>query len=121
MGAGNSSNFTACVNATNQIGNAIKLSASGDTNSTAYIVYYFDSSNPTNWLLCRRTNGVAQIQIVAQNLTNTGTWRAPMDELIPIGPVSVSVQLPAGVRGKQVRLLVSKATAKAVSPALPPK
>jgi hypothetical protein len=47
------------------------------------------------------------------NLTNAGTWRAPVDELIPIGPVSVSVQLPAGVRGKQVRLLVSKATAKA--------
>src|ERR1017187_4965959 len=29
--------FTACGNQTNQIGNALKLCASGDTNSTAYI------------------------------------------------------------------------------------
>jgi len=47
------------------------------------------------------------------NLTNAGTWRAPVDELIQIGPLSVRVQLPSGVRGRQVRLLVSRATAKA--------
>ena len=36
--------FTACGNATNQVGNAIKLSASGDTNSPAYVIYYFDTN-----------------------------------------------------------------------------
>jgi hypothetical protein len=47
------------------------------------------------------------------NLTSAGTWRAPVDELIQIGPLSVRVQLPAGVRGRQVRLLVSETRAKA--------
>jgi Tfp pilus assembly protein PilW len=70
VGNGNNTSFTAVGNATNQIGNAIKLSSSGDTNTTEYIVYYFDT---TNCQLCRRSNGVAQVQIVAQNLTNSGT------------------------------------------------
>jgi hypothetical protein len=41
------------------------------------------------------------------NLTNSGTWRAPIDELIPIGPVQVKVKLPEGVPGRSARLLVS--------------
>lgn len=41
------------------------------------------------------------------NLTNEGTWRGPIDELIPIGPVRVRVRLPDDVRGRQIRLLVS--------------
>jgi hypothetical protein len=28
------------------------------------------------------------------NLTNAGTWRAPVDALIPVGPLSVRVKLP---------------------------
>jgi hypothetical protein len=47
------------------------------------------------------------------NLTNAGTWRAPVDELIRIGPLSVRVQLPVGVRGNHIQLLVSKASTKA--------
>jgi Hypothetical glycosyl hydrolase 6 len=43
------------------------------------------------------------------NLTNTGTWRAPVDELIPIGPLNVSVRLPTGV-GRRVQFLVAKAS-----------
>jgi hypothetical protein len=46
------------------------------------------------------------------NLTNAGTWRAPVDELIPVGPMTVRVQLPAGVRGNRIQLLVSKRSAK---------
>ncbi len=46
------------------------------------------------------------------NLTNAGTWRAPVDELIPVGPLSVRVQLPAGVRGNRLQLLVSKRPAR---------
>jgi hypothetical protein len=41
------------------------------------------------------------------NLTNAGTWRAPVDELIPVGPLQVSVQLPQGVTGRSVRMLVA--------------
>ena len=62
--------FTACGNATNQIGNALKLSTSGDTNSTAFIIYCFDT-NACN--LYRMTNGVTPFQIIAQSLTNSGT------------------------------------------------
>ncbi len=47
------------------------------------------------------------------NLTNAGTWRAPVDELIPIGPLKVKVQLPDGIRGNRVQLLVSKRPVKA--------
>ena len=47
------------------------------------------------------------------NLTNAGTWRAPVDELIRIGPLVVRVQLPAGVRGNHVQLLAAKARTRA--------
>ncbi len=41
------------------------------------------------------------------NLTNEGTWRGPIDELIPVGPIRVGVRLIEGTRGNRVRLLVS--------------
>jgi hypothetical protein len=41
------------------------------------------------------------------NLTSAGTWRQPVHELIPIGPLQVRVELPADVNGKRARLLVS--------------
>ena len=47
------------------------------------------------------------------NLTSAGSWRAPIDELIPVGPFKVSVRLPKEVRGSAVRLLVSPAPAAA--------
>ncbi len=46
------------------------------------------------------------------NLTSAGTWRSPMDELIPIGPLAVRVRLPREVPGKSARLLVSGAAPK---------
>jgi len=42
------------------------------------------------------------------NLTSAGTWRAPVDELISIGPLHIRVRLPEDVRGKSVSLLVSQ-------------
>jgi hypothetical protein len=45
------------------------------------------------------------------NLTPTG-W-SPVDELIPVGPVTVRVRLPQGVRGRSARLLVA---GRAVTP-----
>jgi hypothetical protein len=41
------------------------------------------------------------------NLTSAATWRAPLEELIPLGPLQVTVRLPQDVPGKTVRLLVS--------------
>jgi len=41
------------------------------------------------------------------NLTNAGTWRQPVHELIAVGPFQVRVRLPEDVRGKSLRLLVS--------------
>jgi len=43
------------------------------------------------------------------NLTNEGTWRAPVDELIRVGPLAIRLKLPADVRGRSAQLLVSKA------------
>ncbi len=45
------------------------------------------------------------------NLTSAGTWRAPVDELIPVGPLTVKVKLPEGVPGKRLLLAVSGGTA----------
>jgi hypothetical protein len=67
VGNGTAASFTACTNAMNQVGNALRVSANGNTNSTAYVTYYFDTNQCQ---LCRVTNGVATIQILAQNLTN---------------------------------------------------
>jgi hypothetical protein len=42
------------------------------------------------------------------NLTNEGTWRAPLDELIAVGPLTVRVKLPDDVKGHGGQYLVSK-------------
>jgi hypothetical protein len=44
------------------------------------------------------------------NLTSANTWRAPVEEVIPVGPLKVSVRLPQGVAGQSARLLVSGGT-----------
>jgi hypothetical protein len=41
------------------------------------------------------------------NLTSAGTWRQPVDELIPIGPVKLRVKIPDGISGSNLKLLVS--------------
>jgi hypothetical protein len=40
------------------------------------------------------------------NLTSAGTWRAPVHELIPVGPLQVRVRLPQGVQPKRMKMLV---------------
>ena len=45
------------------------------------------------------------------NLTNPGTWRAPIDEYFPVGPLDVRVKLPAEVRAQTAQLRVSGGTA----------
>lgn len=49
------------------------------------------------------------------NLTNAGTWRQPVDELIPVGPLRVRIKLPESVRGRKARLLVARQTISAPS------
>jgi len=48
------------------------------------------------------------------NLTSEATWRAPVDELIRVGPFKVTIPVPARATKPRARLLVSGA-APAVS------
>ena len=41
------------------------------------------------------------------NLISAGTWRAPIDEYISIGPISVRIKLSEDVPGRNIRMLVS--------------
>jgi hypothetical protein len=41
------------------------------------------------------------------NLISAGTWRGPIDEFIPIGPISVKIRLTKDVPGKNLNMLVS--------------
>jgi hypothetical protein len=41
------------------------------------------------------------------NLTSAGTWRAPVEELIPVGPFKVKIKLPQGAGASSARLLVA--------------
>jgi hypothetical protein len=49
------------------------------------------------------------------NLISAGTWRGPIDELIPIGPLQVKVKLPADVKGRTAQLLVAGRTTPAAT------
>jgi len=49
------------------------------------------------------------------NLTSAGTWRAPIDELIPVGPFTLKLRLPKDVAGGRVQLLVAN---RSVTPAI---
>lgn len=41
------------------------------------------------------------------NLTSAGTWRQPVDEFIPVGPITVKVKLPEDVNGDYPNLMVT--------------
>lgn len=47
------------------------------------------------------------------NLTSAATWRPPLDELIPVGPLRIKVRLPQGVKPGTARTLVAGASAPA--------
>jgi hypothetical protein len=42
------------------------------------------------------------------NLTGAGTWRAPVHELVAVGPLKVRVKLDAGVAGRSLKRLVAR-------------
>lgn len=41
------------------------------------------------------------------NLISAGTWRTPIDEFIPIGPIKVKIKLTKDIQGKNINMLVS--------------
>jgi hypothetical protein len=42
------------------------------------------------------------------NLTSAGTWRQPVDELIPLGPFKIRIRIPDDVSGMNLKTLVSE-------------
>ena len=44
------------------------------------------------------------------NLTSEATWRAPLDELIRVGPFRITMPLPPRVAKPRARLLVADTT-----------
>jgi len=49
------------------------------------------------------------------NLTSAGTWRQPVHELIPVGPLRVQLKPPAKVDGRRASLLVAGKTVSVTS------
>jgi hypothetical protein len=62
-----------------------------------------------------RQDGRLIVHIV--NLSNEGAWRTPVQEILPVGPLNISVELPAEMRPGQVQLLVSGQTVPFVTEA----
>ncbi len=62
---------------------------------------------------CHRYRQPGRLILHLVNLTSAGTWRQPVHELIPIGPLRLRLKLPADVRGKRARLLVTEQTVAA--------
>jgi hypothetical protein len=48
------------------------------------------------------------------NLTSAGSWRAPVEELIPVGPIRIRVRAPAGFHARTISRRVSGGTERAV-------
>ena len=82
----------------NLLTNAVRWAARGNIPLTVDGAGFIDCH-----LYCQRDHVILQLV----NLTNAGTWRQPVDELIPVGPLRVRVKLPAGVNGQRSRLLVA--------------
>ena len=56
---------------------------------------------------CHLYRQLGRVILHLVNLTNAGAWRAPVEELIPVGPLQVRVQLPPEVRGHHGESLVA--------------
>ena len=57
---------------------------------------------------CHLYRQPARLVLHVVNLTSAATWRQPLDEFIPIGPLSIKIKLPEGVTGKDIRSKVGK-------------
>ncbi len=56
---------------------------------------------------CRLYHQSGRLVLHVVNLTSAGTWRTPVHELIPIGPLQIRVRPPDDVAGTTVRSLVT--------------
>ena len=56
---------------------------------------------------CRMYRQPGHVILHVLNLTSAGTWRAPVEELIPIGPHQIDVQLKDGTNFRRARLLTN--------------
>lgn len=61
----------------------------------------------TGLLDCNIYHQTGRLILHIVNLTSSGTWRQPVDEFIPVGPVTVKIKLPEDVSGSDLKLLVS--------------
>lgn len=57
----------------------------------------------------RQGEGAALVTLV--NLTNPMMWKAPIHEIYPVGPLEVSIALPAGATGVAAHLPIADSTA----------
>jgi hypothetical protein len=55
---------------------------------------------------CRFYRQSNRLIVHVVNLTNPAAWRAPADELVPVGPITIRINLPLGQTQRHVRLLV---------------
>ena len=67
----------------------------------------------TGLLDCRLYAQPGRLILHLVNLTSEAAWRAPLDELIRVGPFAVTVAVPASVTRGSARLLVAGKTEKA--------
>ena len=56
---------------------------------------------------CNIYKQVGRLVIHLVNLTSAATWRQPLDEYIPVGPVTVKVKLSEGLNGEFPNLMVA--------------
>jgi hypothetical protein len=61
----------------------------------------------TGFIDCQLYRQAAHLILHVINLTNAATWRAPVEELISIGPFQFHVLLPKDIRPRSARFLVS--------------
>jgi len=61
----------------------------------------------TGLIDCELYRQEGRIILHVVNLTSAGTWRAPVDELIAVGPFQVRVRIPDGIAPKSFRKLVA--------------
>ncbi len=85
----------------NLIANVVRWAANGDIPLQAEGAGLFD---------CNLYTQPGRVIAHVVNLTATG--RMPIDELVPVGPLSLSIRLPKDVRGHTAHMLVSGAAAR---------
>jgi hypothetical protein len=83
----------------NLLGNIIRWAAKGDLPITVQGAGMVD---------CHLYQQPGRLVLHIVNLTSAATWRQPLDEFIAIGPLKVSVKLPASVGGRNLKSLVGK-------------